>query len=80
MNQLNAQAKLLEMWKAMNVERNPLKVEQVRRTKGRRYYRMALNGQFQDARDVILTSQNDVRGFPSDYDDDEMFIFTLKRR
>ena len=39
-----------------------------------------LNGQFHDARDVILTSQNHIRGFPSDDDDDEMLIFTLKRR
>ena len=38
-----------------------------------------LHGQFHDARDIILTSRNDVRGFPSDDDDDEMLIFTLKR-
>ena len=38
-----------------------------------------LNGQYHDARDVILTSRNDVRGFPSDDDDDEMSLFTLKR-
>ena len=37
-----------------------------------------LNGQYHDARDVILTSQNDVRGFPSDDDDDKMSLFTLK--
>ena len=36
-----------------------------------------LNGQYHNARDVILTSQNDVRGFRSD--DDEMSLFTLKQ-
>ena len=40
----------------------------------------AQNGQSHDARDVILTSQNDVRVFSSDDDDDEMSIFTLKQR
>ena len=40
----------------------------------------ALNGQFHDAPDVILTSRNDVRVFSSDDDDDEMSIFTLKQR
>ena len=39
-----------------------------------------LNRQFHDARDVILKSRNDVRGFPSDDDDDEMSKFTLKQR
>ena len=33
---------------------------------------------FKDARDVIITSQTDVRGFPSDNDDDQMLIFSLK--
>ena len=33
-----------------------------------------LNEQFHDARDVILTSRNDVRGFPSDDDDDEIGV------
>ena len=40
----------------------------------------AQNGQSHDARDVILTSQNDVRGFSSDNDDDEIPLFTQKRR
>ena len=29
-----------------------------------------LNGQFHDARDVILTSRNDIKGFAG-YDDDD---------
>ena len=33
---------------------------------------------FHDARDVILTSRNDIRGINDD--DDEMSIFTIKRR
>ena len=37
-----------------------------------------LNGQFHDARDVILTSRNDVRGFSGD--DDEPTLETLKNR
>ena len=40
----------------------------------------SLNGQYHDARDVILTSRNDVRGFPSDDEDDEMSLLTLKQR
>ena len=39
-----------------------------------------LNGQFHDARDVILTSRNDVRGFAGDVDDDEPTLGTLKTR
>ena len=35
---------------------------------------------FHDARDVILTSRNDVRGMNDDDDDNEMSIFTIKRR
>ena len=37
-----------------------------------------LNGQFHDARDVILTSRKDVRGFAGD--DDEPMLGTLKNR
>ena len=37
-----------------------------------------LNGQFHDAHDVILTSQNDVRGFADD--DDEPTLGTLITR
>ena len=39
-----------------------------------------LNGQFHDARDVILTSWNDVRGFAGDDDDDEPTLGTLITR
>ena len=39
-----------------------------------------LNGQFNDACDVILTSRNDVRGFAGDDDDDEPTLRTLKNR
>ena len=35
---------------------------------------------FYDARGVILTSRNDVRGIPSDDNDNEMLILTIKRR
>ena len=35
---------------------------------------------FHKACDVILTSRNDVRGIPSDDNDNEMSILTLKRR
>ena len=35
---------------------------------------------FNDVCEVIITSRTDARGFPSDDDDDEMSIFTLKRR
>ena len=34
---------------------------------------------FNDARDVILTSRNDVRGFAGDDNGDKMLILTLKR-
>ena len=39
-----------------------------------------LNGQFNDAHDVILTSQNDFRGFAGDDDDDEPTLGTLITR
>ena len=39
-----------------------------------------LNGQFHDARDVILTSRNEVRGFPSDNNDDVQTLLALKCR
>ena len=35
---------------------------------------------FHDARDVILMSRNDVRGMNDEDDDNEMLIFTIKRR
>ena len=35
---------------------------------------------FHDALDIILTSQNDVRGIPSDDNDSEMSILTKKGR
>ena len=34
---------------------------------------------FHDARDVILTSRNEVRGIPSDDNDNEMSILTIKQ-
>ena len=48
-------------------------------SKGRRYYQMPSNSPFNDARDVILMSRNDVRGMNDDDDDNKMSIFTIKR-
>ena len=39
-----------------------------------------LNGQFHNARDIILTSRNDVRGFPSDDNDDVQTLLAVKCR
>ena len=35
---------------------------------------------FHDTRDIILTSRNDVRGIPSEDNDNKMLILTIKRR
>ena len=39
-----------------------------------------LNGQFNDALDVILMPRNDIRGFAGDDDDDEPTLGTLITR